>query len=385
MAAVAVARQQAGAVRATVSFVPRSLGAPNATKRGLVLRANPVEGTLAAGCGSSPSESRAGANALCGYFAMIFRAANGTELSVYAVPSLSADATELLLTARAPAGNATLLRVEAMNNEWPVVRVYNEAGLPMFPFVHQVAAPTVSLPVAPAQQSWCPALHTIQGNDPSGPILVDGTWHVFVTCDDGPSWGHYTSTDLCHWSQQQPTQWDSATGSVAPSPANPGSFLAFWPNTSTPFPCCDILGATATNASLQGWRRTGTAIRRPTDLTLHQGFRDPHRPIKLKGFWRMGVGSGSGADNAVPLAGRIRWFTAADDTLGTWQDSGVFWEVNSTVAGYVVTIFAFSICGAFRLAKPRKYHRCRTLAKAWSGMRAGVGRWTRSNVLMFSS
>ena len=50
MAAVAVARQQAGAVRATVSFEPRSLGAPNATKRGLVLRAKPVEGTLAAGC-----------------------------------------------------------------------------------------------------------------------------------------------------------------------------------------------------------------------------------------------------------------------------------------------------------------------------------------------
>eukprot|EP01045_Picozoa_sp_COSAG04_P002767 COSAG04_NODE_105_length_25952_cov_11.965278_14_plen_53_part_00 len=50
----------------------------------------------------------------------------------------------------------------------------------------------------------------------------------------------------------------------------------------------------------------------------------------------MGVGSGSGADNSVPLAGRIRWFTAADDTLSTWHDSGIFWEVNSTVAGYVV-------------------------------------------------
>ena len=36
---------------------------------------------------------------------------------------------------------------------------------------------------------WCPALHTIQGNDPSGPILVGAAWHVFVTCDTGPSWG----------------------------------------------------------------------------------------------------------------------------------------------------------------------------------------------------
>ena len=49
----------------------------------------------------------------------------------------------------------------------------------------------------------------------------------------------------------------------------------------------------------------------------------------------MGVGSGSGADNTVPLAGRIRWFTAADDTLTTWADSGVFFEVNATAGGYV--------------------------------------------------
>eukprot|EP00729_Bicosta_minor_P026688 gene26688-16807_t len=49
----------------------------------------------------------------------------------------------------------------------------------------------------------------------------------------------------------------------------------------------------------------------------------------------MGVGSGSGANNTVPLAGRIRWFTAADDTLTTWADSGVFFEVNATAGGYV--------------------------------------------------
>jgi sucrose-6-phosphate hydrolase SacC (GH32 family) len=184
---------------------------------------------------------------------------------------------------------------------------------------------------------WCPALHTIQGNDPSGPMFVDGVWHVFVTCDDGPSWGHYTSPDLVHWTVQQPTNWDSATGSVAPAPSGGGggSFVAFWPNTSTPFPCCNIDSATTANASLQGWRHTGQAIARPAELSLHQGFRDPHRPLKLAGKWRMGVGSGSGADNVVPLAGRIRWFTATDDTLSAWEDSGTFFEVNETAAGYV--------------------------------------------------
>ncbi len=183
---------------------------------------------------------------------------------------------------------------------------------------------------------WCPALHTIQGNDPSGPVLVAGEWHVFVTCDAGPSWGHYSSKDLVHWTAQPPTNWDSATGSVAPiTEDGAAGFVAFWPNTTTPFPCCDIEAATTTNRSLQGWRRTGLAIPRPTDLSLHQGFRDPHRPVKLAGKWRMGVGSGSGADNTTPLAGRIRWFTATDDTLSQWTDSGTFFEVNTTVAGYV--------------------------------------------------
>ena len=49
----------------------------------------------------------------------------------------------------------------------------------------------------------------------------------------------------------------------------------------------------------------------------------------------MGVGSGSGADNVLPLAGRIRWFTATEDTLSDWEDSGIFFEVNETVGGYV--------------------------------------------------
>ena len=35
----------------------------------------------------------------------------------------------------------------------------------------------------------------------------------------------------------------------------------------------------------------------------------------------MGVGSGSGADNVVPVAGRIRWFTATDDSLTSWTDA----------------------------------------------------------------
>ena len=53
---------------------------------------------------------------------------------------------------------------------------------------------------------WCPVLHSIQGNDPSGPVPIDNTWHIFVTCDDGTSWGHFQSTDVVHWSKQAAAQ-----------------------------------------------------------------------------------------------------------------------------------------------------------------------------------
>ena len=133
MTRVEVERPSPDRVHATVSFVPRSLGAPQAVEGvGLVLRAKPVPGTLAAGC--LPNVT----NALCGYFDIIFTVGGlATEQSARAEPSLSADATQLVLAATVPE-KAKILRVEAMNNEWPVVRVYNRAGLPMYPFVHNV-------------------------------------------------------------------------------------------------------------------------------------------------------------------------------------------------------------------------------------------------------
>lgn len=92
-----------------------------------------------------------------------------------------------------------------------------------------------------------------------------------------------------------------------------GEYVAFYPNTSVPFPCCDMERSVATNASMTEWRHTGKAFLRPTDLSMHQGFRDPHRPFEMFGRWWMGVGTGSGADDTQPLAGRIRLFRA-DDT-----------------------------------------------------------------------
>ena len=113
--------------------------------------------------------------------------------------------------------------------------------------------------------------------------------------------------------------------------------LAFWGNTSTPFPCCDIMASTPaapSDPNLTAWRPLGLAIPRPAALSLHQGFRDPLRPLRLNGAWGIGVGSGSGADGTQPLEGRIHWFQAADDTLTEWRDDGILFAVPRT-NGYV--------------------------------------------------
>ena len=41
-------------------------------------------------------------------------------------------------------------------------------------------------------------------DDPSGPILVDGTWHVFPDGSTAPGkgWSHFTSKDLLRWQRQ---------------------------------------------------------------------------------------------------------------------------------------------------------------------------------------
>ncbi|MBO1325119.1 glycoside hydrolase family 32 protein [Acetobacter sp. TBRC 12305] len=59
---------------------------------------------------------------------------------------------------------------------------------------------------------WRPALHFSPAahwmNDPNGPILLDGVYHLFYQYNPGGmvwgpmSWGHATSPDLLHWHEQ---------------------------------------------------------------------------------------------------------------------------------------------------------------------------------------
>lgn len=139
MASVAVAVAAAAdgtgntTVIATVSFVPSSLGAA-ADGRALVLGPPVASTRQTCLAGEIPT--------LCGWYDVrYFVNANGSAVAgvARASASLSTDKQQLVLTAKAVPAGATLLSVEALNNEWPVVTVYNTAGLPMYPFVHVLA------------------------------------------------------------------------------------------------------------------------------------------------------------------------------------------------------------------------------------------------------
>jgi len=64
----------------------------------------------------------------------------------------------------------------------------------------------------PATPQWRPALHYTPlahwMNDPNGPILLDGIWHLFYQYNPNgmiwghSSWGHATSRDLLHWQEE---------------------------------------------------------------------------------------------------------------------------------------------------------------------------------------
>ena len=136
----------------TVRFVPSTVA------QHLVL-GPPVESTRQM-CltGQLPSQ-------LCGYFTVrfFFNSSHGVRDvqspvvqmgQTKATASLSADRCELILAASIPS-NATLSSIEALNNEWPVVTVYNSAGLPMYPFVHTVATVPAPPPPPPARPRFC--------------------------------------------------------------------------------------------------------------------------------------------------------------------------------------------------------------------------------------
>lgn len=152
MASLTVANTTSGTtltVTATISFVMTSLGATAADRR-LVLGPPVASTRQTCLAGEIPT--------LCGYYDIKYflNGSGSVAVSVArAVASLSADKQQLILTATAVPTGATLLSVEALNNEWPVVTVYNSAGLPMYPFAHVLATVPPPPPPPPPRPQWC--------------------------------------------------------------------------------------------------------------------------------------------------------------------------------------------------------------------------------------
>ena len=136
-------------VVATVSFVPSTIG------EHLVL-GPPVKSTqMTCLSGEIPS--------LCGYFTVVYFTNSSGSRGEPAVlqagqalakASLSGDRRELILAASIPS-NATVSSIEAFNNEWPVVTLYNAAGLPAYPFVHIVVPMPPPPPPPPPRPRFC--------------------------------------------------------------------------------------------------------------------------------------------------------------------------------------------------------------------------------------
>jgi len=195
-------------------------------------------------------------------------------------------------------------------------------------------AATARPPHDRARGAWCPQYHPITGHyDPSGPILVNGTWHVFPDgCDN--RWCHYTSRDLIRWTQEDlPTPYlgDSCTGSVSKTDGQ--EFIALHPALTLGH--LGLNRQVSTDPMLHKWSNSSIVCPKPATLGL--GFRDPSRAVKLRdGQWYVGVGSGFGGENnstRTPTTGTgcLAWFRASSGTLEDFSYLGCLLEINETL------------------------------------------------------
>ena len=74
-------------------------------------------------------------------------------------------------------------------------------------------------PAPPVSKDACSKYHASGSDftyDPSGPLLIDGTWHIFP---DSGGWSHCTTKDLLHYNCSHPkTGFDGDTGAITVTP-----------------------------------------------------------------------------------------------------------------------------------------------------------------------
>ena len=202
-------------------------------------------------------------------------------------------------------------------------------------------------PPPPKSALWCPHFHTIQGHyDPSGPILVDGTWHVFPDGGGkggGKGWSHFTSKDLLRWTEQSnSTMADGDTGSVSITDGK--QVIVLYPDNDTPSGG-NVTRALKRQTAVQDklsldvtWSTPTVAVDKPA--SLGKGMRDPARALKMPdGHYYVGAGSGFGGTGpnantktGLPDSGTgcLAWFRAKDASLSTLEYVGCLLENNHT-------------------------------------------------------
>eukprot|EP01043_Picozoa_sp_COSAG02_P003845 COSAG02_NODE_97_length_37159_cov_37.660335_16_plen_502_part_00 len=177
--------------------------------------------------------------------------------------------------------------------------------------------------------------------DPSGPILIDGVWHVFPDGNGkggGKGWSHFTSRDLLRWTEQKHSVVaDGDTGSVSKTESG---IIVLYPD-GTPrtlqrqVPTNEASGQLSLDVE---WSAPVTVAKKPASLGV--GMRDPARALKMAdGNWYVGAGSGFGgtgpksnSQSGLPNSGTgcLAWFKATNSTLQDFEYIGCLLQNNHT-------------------------------------------------------
>lgn len=182
-------------------------------------------------------------------------------------------------------------------------------------------------------------------NDPNGPILIDGTYHLYyqyrLTTDlhSPVLWGHATTVDLVRWHHHRPAITPHPTGldrdgcwSGNTVVDGDGRVRAFYSGLRADHPYQSVLSAISTDGGFSfGAARQVVADPAPDDHVVT--FRDPF-VWRVEGGWHMVVGAGT-RDAATVRHYRSSNLDAWDylgplvtqpRRQGAGTDTGTMWE-----------------------------------------------------------
>eukprot|EP01052_Picozoa_sp_SAG31_P009175 SAG31_NODE_477_length_15150_cov_13.611772_11_plen_434_part_00 len=171
---------------------------------------------------------------------------------------------------------------------------------------------------------WSTSHYRSQG-DPTGPIKLGSTWHMFTDC--GKGWCHAISVDgAVSWNETRPVSLDNGTGigtgswSVLPNGTAVGLYCAGGSGCRS-LECIGVM--TSDDRRLERITDHGVKLRMPRNLS---GFRDPARPFLSKDKSRMCAVLGGGADDCSE--GGNKWLLYCTPDLIRVDE----WQYVSTLA-----------------------------------------------------